>query len=419
MAFRFVHTADIHLDSPLRSLALRNPDLAELVGDASRQAFVSIVDLCLAERVDALVIAGDLYDGEQTSMKTARFLAAQMARLHQAGIRVLKIRGNHDALSRISKQLVFPDTVTIFTGRPQSIPLTAGGLDVIFHGLSFANPKAPESLLPKYPAAREGAVNIGIMHTSLAGSPGHDVYAPCSVADLHGHGFDYWALGHIHVRQVHPGASTVVMPGMPQGRDINEAGQKSVTLVTIRDDRSIEIEERLTSVAQFERLSVDVTGTMEWSEAVALIRSSFETLSASVPSRHAVVRLALTGSSPLSWAMIRDKDLLLAEAEQAADQVGDTWVEKLELDLTQPQAEVPEGTADPIFELAASMRDDANSEAFRAEAKAFVQKIVADLPAEGRDFAGKDEAGLERFLDRALASGTDLVTARLKASGSP
>jgi DNA repair exonuclease SbcCD nuclease subunit len=419
MAFRFVHTADIHLDSPLRSLALRNLDLAELIGDASRQALISIVDLCLSELVDALVIAGDLYDGDQTSMKTARFLAAQMARLNQAGIRVLKIRGNHDALSRISKQLVFPDTVTIFTGRPQSIPLTAGGLDVMFHGLSFANPKAPESLLPKYPAAREGAFNIGIMHTSLAGSPGHDVYAPCSVADLHGHGFDYWALGHIHVRQVHPGASTVVMPGMPQGRDINEAGQKSVTLVTIRDDRSIEIEERLTSVAQFERLSVDVTGTVEWSEAVARVRSSLETLRASVPSRHAVVRLALTGSSSLSWALIRDKDLLLAEAEQAAELVGDTWVEKLELDLTQPQAEAPEGTADPIFELAASMRDDANSEAFRSEAKAFIQKIVADLPAEGRDFAGKDEAGLERFLDRVLASGTDLVTARLKASGSP
>lgn len=200
MPFRFVHTADIHLDSPLRSLAMRNGDLAELVGDASRQAFVSIVDLCLAERVDALVIAGDLYDGDQTSMKTARFLASQMTRLHQAGISVFKIRGNHDALSRISKQLVFPDTVTIFGGRSQSVLQTAGGLDVMVHGVSFASPKAPDSLLPKYSAPREGAVNVGIMHTSLAGSPGHDVYAPCNATDLHAHGFDYWALGHIHGR---------------------------------------------------------------------------------------------------------------------------------------------------------------------------------------------------------------------------
>ena len=419
MAFRFLHTADIHLDSPLRSLALRNRDLAELVGDASRQAFVAIVDLCLAEHVDALVIAGDLYDGDHTSMKTARFLASQMTRLHQAGIRVFKIRGNHDALSRISKQLVFPDTVTIFGGRPQSVLQTAGGLDVMFHGLSFASPKAPDSLLPKYPAAREGAVNVGIMHTSLAGSPGHDVYAPCGVADLHGHGFDYWALGHIHVRQVHPGARTVVMPGIPQGRDINEAGEKSVTLVTITDDRSVEIEERLTSVAQFERASVDLTGTVEWSEVVGRVRAALEDVRASVTSRHAVVRLGLTGASPLSWALIRDRDLLLAEAEQAAEQVGDTWVEKLELDLALPRTEAAEGVADPILELAQSMRADASSEAFRAEARALVQKMIADLPADGRDFAGRDEAGLDLFLDRVLASGADLVTARLKAGGAP
>ncbi|MER9120205.1 DNA repair exonuclease [Mesorhizobium sp. M0954] len=418
MAFRFVHTADIHLDSPLRSLALRNPDLAELVGDASRQAFVSIIDLCLAEGVDALVVAGDLYDGDQTSMKTARFLASQMTRLHQAGIRVFKIRGNHDALSRISKQLVFPDTVRIFGGRPQSVLQTAGGLDVAFHGLSFANPKAPESLLPKYPAAREGAVNVGIMHTSLAGSPGHDVYAPCSIADLHGHGFDYWALGHIHVRQVPPGASTVVMPGMPQGRDINEAGEKSVTLVTIRDDRSVEIEDKLTSIAQFERASVDLTGTVEWSEVVGRVRSALEDIRGCVRSRHAVVRLGLAGASPLSWALIRDRDLLLAEAEQAAEQTGDTWVEKLELDLAPQSSETADDVADPIFELAQSMRADVKSEAFRAEARALVQKIIADLPPDGRGFAGRDEAGLELFIDKVLASGADLVTARLKAGGA-
>ena len=102
MAFRFVHTADIHLDSPLRSLSLRNADLAALIGDSTRQALVAIVDLCLEEQVDALIIAGDLYDGEQTSMKTARFLATQLARLSQAGIAVYKIRGNHDALSKIT-----------------------------------------------------------------------------------------------------------------------------------------------------------------------------------------------------------------------------------------------------------------------------------------------------------------------------
>lgn len=419
MAFRFVHTADIHLDSPLRSLALRNLELAELVGDASRQAFVSIVDMCLEERVDALVIAGDLYDGDQTSMKTARFVATQIGRLHQAGIRVFKIRGNHDALSRISKQLVFPDSVTIFGGRAQSALQTSGGLDVVFHGLSFTQSKAPDSLLPKYPTAREGAVNVGIMHTSLAGSVGHDVYAPCSVADLQNHGFDYWALGHIHVRQVYPGArSTVVMPGIPQGRDINEAGEKSATLVTILDDGSLEIEERQTSVAQFERLSVDLTGAVEWPEVVTRVRDALEQLRSNVRSRHLLARVNLTGATPLSWQLIRDRDLLLAEAQQAAGQLGATWIEKLDLDVLSSGTEAVENTADPIYELAASMRSDATSEAFRAEARAFIQKTVAELPAEGRDFAGRSEADLDLFLDRALARGIDQVTARLKAGAS-
>ncbi|MER8911787.1 DNA repair exonuclease [Mesorhizobium sp. M0482] len=416
MAFRFVHTADIHLDSPLRSLALRNPDLAELVGDASRQAFTAIVDLCLAERVDALVIAGDLYDGDQTSMKTARFVATQMARLHQAGVRVYMIRGNHDAMSRISKQLVMPDAVTIFGGRAQLVIQPGAGVDVAFHGLSFASTKAPESLLPKYAGPQEGMANIGIMHTSLAGAPGHDVYAPCSVADLQGHGFDYWALGHIHARKVYPGAHMLVMPGTPQGRDINEAGEKSVTLVTIGDDRSVNIEEKLSSVAQFERVSVDLTGISDLSEVVGRIRSVLEQSREMARSRYLIARLRLVGASPLSWVMLRDRDLMLAEAAQAAEQVGSTWIEKFELDLSgAPDIGKLESVADPTLELAQSMRANAVSEVFRSDAREFVLKTIADLPPEARGFVGKDEAALELFLNDALARGIDLVTAKLKA----
>src|ERR1700721_659838 len=113
MSYRFVHAADIHLDSPLRSLALRHQELAELIGNATRQAFVNIIDLCLDEQVDALLLAGDLYDGEQTSMKTARFLATQVRRLNEADIRVFIIRGNHDALSTITQELVLPDSVKV------------------------------------------------------------------------------------------------------------------------------------------------------------------------------------------------------------------------------------------------------------------------------------------------------------------
>ena len=122
-AYRFVHSADVHLNSPLRSLALRDPRLAEFVGNASRQVFSRIVDLCLDEQVNALLLAGDLYDGEQTSMKTARFLAEQLRRLDSAGIKVFIIRGNHDALSKITKELVLPENVHLFGGRADAVEI--------------------------------------------------------------------------------------------------------------------------------------------------------------------------------------------------------------------------------------------------------------------------------------------------------
>ncbi|MGH6796956.1 MAG: metallophosphoesterase family protein, partial [Roseiarcus sp.] len=269
MGFRFVHTADVHLDSPLATLALRDPALAELIGGATRKAFVAVIDLCLSQQVDALIIAGDLYDGEQTSMKTARFLADQLRRLDEAGVKTFVIRGNHDAESRITRELTLPESVKVFAGRAEAVPLGRGGLEVALHGVSFAHKHAPESLLPKFRPPVPGSVNIGILHTSLGGSPAHGLYAPCALGDLHGAGFDYWALGHIHQRFEERGRAAIVMPGNPQGRDINEAGPKSATLVTIGAERKIRIEERLTSVAQFERLRIDLAGVNDRREALA------------------------------------------------------------------------------------------------------------------------------------------------------
>lgn len=417
MPFRFVHTADLHLDSPLRSLALRNAGLADLVGDASRQALVAIVDLCLEEQVDALIIAGDLYDGEQTSMKTARFLASQLERLHWAGIRVYKIRGNHDALSKIARELVMPDTVKIFGGHAETVEITKGGLPVAIHGLSFAKPQAPESLLPKFKPPVAGAVNIGIMHTSLAGSAGHDVYAPCKVIDLHASGIDYWALGHIHQRSQYHGAATVIMPGMPQGRDINEAGAKTVSLVTVADDRTMTVEERLTSVAQFERVDADLTGISEWRDAAAAIEAALAAQRVSTASPHLIARLRLHGRTPLSWQLRRDIDLMQAEAEQRGERIGRTWIEKLELAVEAPGSGGEPSAADPIVELSALMYEEVITRGgFRDEIREMVRELLTDLPPESREFAGREEAGFERFIDGLLADGVEDIAARMKAA---
>jgi DNA repair exonuclease SbcCD nuclease subunit len=417
-AFRFVHSADVHLDSPLRSLALRDPALGALIGNATRQAFVRIIDLCLEEQVDALVLAGDLYDGDQTSMKTARFFAAQLRRLDEAGIRVFIVRGNHDALSRITKELTLPEGVTVFGGRAETIlPERAGeGPPVAIHGLSFAQPRAPESLVAKYRPRVDGAVNIGILHTSLAGAPGHDNYAPCSIAELEATGFDYWALGHVHKRSVVQGKATIVMPGMPQGRDINEAGPKSATLVTVTDTGGIEIEERRTSIAQFERVSFDVSGIEDWRDLIAAFETSIERARAATVSDHLVARINVSGLTSMAWRLRADRDLLKTEMEERASVVGDCWIEQVDIECTPP-GEMSDAPDNPIIEMRRLIRDTVvASEGFVAHVAAIAEELRAQLPRECRDLLGEDEAAFHARLADVIAMGADDVLARLHAS---
>ncbi|MCZ0738563.1 metallophosphoesterase family protein [Phreatobacter sp. AB_2022a] len=420
MPFRFVHTADLHLDSPLRSLALRNGDVAELIGDATRRALMRIVDICIDEQVDALVVAGDLYDGEQTSMKTARFLASQMQRLHEAGIATFVIRGNHDALSRITPELILPPSVTVFGGRSHAIDLVRGDLALSIHGLSFAKPHAPESLLEKYRRPTPDSINIGIMHTSVAGAPGHDLYAPCKASDLHGWGFDYWALGHVHVRAQHAGERVVIMPGMPQGRDVNEGGEKTVTLVTVNDDRSLIVEERATSIAQFERVSVDLSSAETWRETVELIEEGIGAVRDRTRSEHLVGRLRLTGATTLSWRLRRDRDLLAAEIDQRVEGLGKTWIEKIEIVTTVPtSASVGVAIADPVLELGELMRDDIiHQHGVREAVRDIVKELRDDLPPEARGFSGDDETAFEALIDQLLSEGSEDMLARLKPEAS-
>lgn len=417
-AYRFVHAADVHLDSPLRSLALRDSDLASLVGNATRRAFVRIIDLCLDEQVDALLLAGDIYDGDQTSMKTARFLSEQLRRLSEAGIRTFIIRGNHDASSRITKELVFPDSVKVFGGRAEVVAVEreTGDFPVVIHGLSFTQPQAPESLIGKYKAPVSDAVNIGIMHTSLAGAPGHDVYAPCSLADIQKTGFQYWALGHVHKRMVAEGPCTVVMPGIPQGRDINEAGAKSATLVTILDDRTVQIEECVTSLAQFERIGIDVNGIEDWRSLVGRVSHFLEAARQEISSDHLVARLHLTGTTPLAWRIRRDIDLLTTEAQERASVIGACWVEKLETSCQPAHAIAAENSSDPLLELRGLIeREVIGADAFQADLATAADELRKKLPAECRDIFGADEATSRDNLALLARDGMEDALARLHA----
>ena len=398
MAFRFLHTADLHLDSPLRSLALRDPDLAEMIADASRTTLRRIIELALTEQVDALLIAGDLYDGGQTSMKTARFLAAELGRLDSAGIRVFIIRGNHDAESQITRELTLPPSTHVFSGRAGVEMVAEGSQRVAIHGLSFRDRHAPESLLPKYRPPVADALNIGLMHTSLGGAPGHDPYAPCALADLQASGFDYWALGHIHKRAQYPGPVHVVMPGIPQGRHIGEPGTGTVTFGHFDDAGTLRAEERAVAVAEFARVAVDITDLEDWGALRGAISEALE--GARGTAQHLVARLVLGGNSPLASRLHRDADIALAEAQDLARGLDNIWVEKLTLELkARPPAAGALGELSQIIS-----RDVLTSPAYAQALTEIQESLIRALPAELRDdLAQRDEAAQHAGLTEIMA----------------
>jgi DNA repair exonuclease SbcCD nuclease subunit len=413
---KILHTADIHLDAPLRSLALRDAALRDTIRAATRTAFEGLVDRALEEGVAALLIAGDLFDGKERSARTGAFLLAQLERLRTAGIRVFYVKGNHDAENPITGALELPDNCHVFGARGGKVAL---GDEVWIHGVSFADRHAPESLLPRFAPPVPGAVNIALLHSSLAGAQGHDVYAPCSVAELAGMGFDYWALGHVHKRAVHAQEPWIVMPGIPQGRDIGEAGPKSATLLTIAQG-GIAIEEVPTAIVEFVPASLDVTPAQTDDALRALLRERLAELRAAVAAREAVVRLTLTGTPVRAWQILRDRDVWREQAAEMARAAGGLWLDKLHFEIAAP--EDPGGTAasaetaSATDALAALMADLVDDPGLAAAAQAEVETVLQDLPAALRDRLMPDADARDALASRLARAGAARVVARMKGA---
>ena len=410
MAFRFLHTADIHLDSPLKTLAMRDESLGAQIRNATRRAFVGMVDACLAQRLDALVIAGDLYDSDIRDMSTALFFSRQMRRLDEAGIRVFIIRGNHDAESVLTRELSLPENVHLFGAQGDTVRLTDDG--VAIHGISFESAHVPENLLNRYPPPVTGMVNIGLLHTSLTGAEGHDVYAPCTLADLRGHGFDYWALGHVHKPAVHAQQPWVVMPGIPQGRDIGEDGPKSATLVTVGDDGAVAAEAVPTAVAHFERVAADLTGAETMADAAKAMERALADARDAVAAPWLVARLTLTGDTSLAARLRRDEDLTLSEARQTGESIGSTLIDRVKFAFGAAK----QADSGPVDELAALVTPDSLPPEVAEQTLAAMDTIRTKLPPELRKTLPDDEDARRALAERLIAEGANDVIARLRGA---
>jgi DNA repair protein SbcD/Mre11 len=409
---KIIHTADVHLDSPLKTLALKNESLQAKVRTATRTSFTRIVNTALSENISALIISGDLFDGAERSAKTAAFLTTQFDRLKVAQIPVFYIKGNHDAENPITGEISLPENVHVFDGRGGKFQIA--NLAVWIHGVSFSGRQAPESLLPKFGAPEPGAINIAMLHTSLAGSSGHDPYAPCSVMDLAAMGFDYWALGHVHKRQVHSEAPWIVMPGIPQGRDVGEAGPKSATLITI-DEKNILVSEVPTSAAEFIDLKISADGVTSDDELRHRLHEALIKTAAGLTSDAGLVRLTIGGKTPRKWQMIRDQDNWCEVAAELVRSTDVLWLEGLKFEL---DAETTGAAADSsaVTELARLMNEIRFEPAFASELTASLQAILAEIPTGRRTKLLPDEASAKDLAHSLSENGATAVLAAMKGA---
>lgn len=420
-SFRFVHTADIHIDSPLIGLTRHEGAAAERIRSATREAFDNLIGQAIDEQVAFLVIAGDLYDGDWRDFHTGLFFSLQMGRLAKAGIQAFVLYGNHDAESQITKRLSLPGNVNAFSTR-KAETFVLDEFQVALHGQSFKQRDVRDNLVPGYPDPVPGMFNIGVLHTALGGTTGHENYAPCSLEELIAKGYDYWALGHVHNGQILHEHPHVVFPGNLQGRHIREEGPKGAHLVTVEDGQITDFTTLHSDVVRWARLLVAVDGCNRPAEVSDRIRRAIEQdIDTETDGRLLACRVELTGKSRIHGELLASSDHLMAEAQAAALSFGDdgAWIERIVVS-TQPELDLAiSAQQDALGELrnmlAVAGNDEELLQQFSTDIGEFSRRLPPDLRTSAEDSALK--AAIDGNYAGVIDQVQDYLNARLTEPG--
>jgi DNA repair protein SbcD/Mre11 len=293
--FCFVHAADLHLGGR-RWLRSPPPDseLAERIRHADRLALSALIDLCLAEHASLLLCSGDIIDGWCRDHRVGLGLQHELLRLRDAACEVALLLGNHDARTRVIRPLPLPEHAWVLgIGGPETRLISR--LGVALHGWSFPAPEAPTDIAALYPAPLPDLLNIGLLHTSAEGRHGHVDYAPCSRRTLRRHGYAYWALGHVHAREVIAQDPWVVFPGNLQARGARETGPKGAMVVRVRGGRITSVAHHAVDALRFETVIVDTEGAQHFDDVLAAAHDALVQVLEGADGRPVVARLVLRG----------------------------------------------------------------------------------------------------------------------------
>ncbi len=341
-SLKFVHAADLHLDSPFVGMSREAPEhVADDLCRATFDAYANIIDLCIEEQVDALLIAGDAYDSADRSLRAQLKFGDGLKRLDEAGVRSFICHGNHDPLDGWEARFELPGGCVRFgpevTGEPV-FPEEPERARV--YGISYPQREVHENLALRFRELPRSRFNIGLLHPDVGGNPGHSPHAPCSLADLANSPMDYWALGHVHtrqeLRQEHP---AVVYPGNPQGCSPDETGARGVYLVEVDDHGTPHLEFRPVDLVRWESLEVDITGLDTEQELLNAMDAAASSCAKGAGGRSLVFRLTITGRGTLHRELRREgitADLLERLNQQYAAGRPWLWCERIQLETASP-----------------------------------------------------------------------------------
>jgi DNA repair exonuclease SbcCD nuclease subunit len=335
--FSFVHTADLHLDSPFAALNVDNPDLARILRSATFEAFDRVIQVCLEEQVDFLLVAGDVYDGLDRSLRAQVKFRDGLQRLHEAGIRSFVVHGNHDPLDGWSSTLEWPSGVHVFGEHVETVEVKREGAVLArIQGISY--PKRDErrnlSLL-FHPT--DSVFQIALLHANVGSDTGHEPYAPCTLEDLIKSEMDYWALGHVHSKRVlSEHLPFVVYPGNTQGRNIKETGEKGCYLVKVGEDKEVEMEFHATAVIRWTTYDLPIHDLQTEQDLINALDHTCVGISEKASGRPSIARITLSGRSPLFKFLKAPNsvsDLLEILHERAPTYSPSVWVEQIRLSV--------------------------------------------------------------------------------------
>ena len=383
--FKFVHAADIHLDSPLRGLSAYEGAPVDALRGATRASFRNLVDLTIREEAAFIIIAGDLYDGTWRDYQTGLFFVNEMARLRSAGIRAFVLYGNHDAESEITKRLRLPDNVSVFPARAAKT-FMVDDLNVALHGRSFQTPATIENLVPTYPEPLAGRLNIGVLHTALEGNTEHPNYAPCSLQELIAKGYQYWALGHVHEHSIKNRDPWIVFPGNLQGRHAREAGPRGAVLVAADGTSIVSAERVFTDVLRWHQLIVDLSPAATVDQAIDLVKDGVvRTVESEPDGRPLAIRIRLTGETGVHGVLFEEETEFAENVRAVA--VGNAgeaaWIEKIQIE-TRPPASALSAPSDALGDLEAMIAEAASDPAVLASLSEQLNTMLGRLPPELR-----------------------------------